>query len=296
MFPQFRYIRFFKVVNGELHFLQVPDFTIGDVTGPYHVIEGVDVLQESGDALQPVGDFGRDGIEILAATLLEVGELGNLQTVEHDLPAHPPGPQGRRFPVVFFKLEIMLAQVNADRLQRFQVDFLHVDRRRFQHHLELGVLEKPVGILAVAPIGRTAGGLRVGHRKRPRIQHTQKGFRRHGAGAHFYVIRLLQNASTLGPKGLQTKEEFLEGKGAGYLRCHGWILNQTFGPAVLQEATPWPFKAVTQSRNRYKLGSLFESRRSLPCKAESWALPYRFSSSPWSRTNQWFQKQVSSPG
>jgi hypothetical protein len=28
---------------------------------------------------------------------------------------------------------------------------------------------------------------------------------------------------------LQTKEEFLKGKRAGYLRCHGWILNQTFG-------------------------------------------------------------------
>jgi hypothetical protein len=37
----------------------------------------------------------------------------------------------------------------------------------------------------------------------------------------------LQYASTLGPKGLQTKEEFLEGKSAGYLQSHGWILNQT---------------------------------------------------------------------
>jgi hypothetical protein len=27
---------------------------------------------------------------------------------------------------------------------------------------------------------------------------------------------------------LQTEEEFLKGKRAGYLRCHGWILNQVF--------------------------------------------------------------------
>jgi hypothetical protein len=105
----------------------------------------------------------------------------------------------------------MLAQINADGFERFQVNFLHIHRRRFQYHLKLGVFEKPVGILPVAPIGRAAGRLGIGYGEWPRIEHAEKGFRRHGAGADFYVIWLLQNASALGPKGLQTKKEFLKG-------------------------------------------------------------------------------------
>ena len=105
----------------------------------------------------------------------------------------------------------MLAEIDADGGQGFQVDFLYIDRRGFQDHLKLGVFEKPVGILAVTAVGRTAGWLCVGHGERPGVKNAQKGFRRHGAGAYLHVIRLLQHASALGPKGLQTEEEFLKG-------------------------------------------------------------------------------------
>ena len=181
------------------------------VTRPNHVVEGVDILQKGGDALQAVGNFRGDGIQIKAAALLEVSKLGDLQAVQHDLPADSPGPQRGRFPVVFFKLEVVPAQINADGGQRFQIDFLHIDRRRLQHHLKLGVFEEPVGVLAVTAVGGAAGWLGIGDRERTRVEDAQKGFRRHGAGAHFHVIRLLQYASTLGPEGLQTKEEFLKG-------------------------------------------------------------------------------------
>ena len=93
--------------------------------------------------------------------------------------------------------------------------------------MKLGVFEEAVGVLAVTAVGGPAGRLGIGHGERPRVEDAQKGLRRHGAGAHLHVIRLLQYASTLGPKGLQTKEEFLEGKSTGYLQSHGWILNQT---------------------------------------------------------------------
>ncbi len=89
-------------------------------------------MQKGGDAFQTIGDFRRDGIEIEAATLLEVGELGDLQAIEHDLPADTPGPQRGRFPVVFFKLEVVLAKVNADRGKGFQIDFLHIAGRGLQ--------------------------------------------------------------------------------------------------------------------------------------------------------------------
>ena len=95
--------------------------------------------------------------------------------------------------------------------------------------MKLRVFEKAVGILAVTAVGGPAGWLGIGDGERPRVKHAQKGLRRHGAGAYLHVIRLLQYASTLGPKGLQTKEEFLKGKSAGYLQGHGWILNQTAG-------------------------------------------------------------------
>ena len=55
------------------------------------------------------------------AALLKISELGYFQAVEHDLPANAPRPQRGRLPVVLFKLEIMLAQVNAQCSERLQI-------------------------------------------------------------------------------------------------------------------------------------------------------------------------------
>ena len=105
------------------------------------------------DALQAVGELGADGVEIESAALLEVGELGDLQAVEHDLPADAPCAARGPLPVVFFKLEVVVLEVDADGFKRFEVELLHVDRRRLQDELELGVLEEPVGVFAVAAVG-----------------------------------------------------------------------------------------------------------------------------------------------
>jgi hypothetical protein len=142
----------------------------------------------------------------------------------------------------------VLAQVNTDGDERFQVELLHIAGRGLKHHLKLSVFEEPVRILAVTAVGGPAGWLGIGDGEGTRVKHAQKGLRRHGAGANLHVIRLLQYASTLGPKGLQTKEEFLKGKNAGYLQSHGWILNQT--PACLRgarSARAFPFLVLEKT-------------------------------------------------
>ena len=49
----------------------------------------------------------------------------------------------------------MLAEVNPNRAQRLQVQLLHILRRRLQDHLQLHMLEQPVGIFSVTSIRRT---------------------------------------------------------------------------------------------------------------------------------------------
>ncbi len=110
----------------------------------------------------------------------------------------------------------MLAQINADRAERFKVEFLHVLRRRLQDYLQLQVLEQPVGILPVTPVGRTPRRLYVSHLIRIRPKHAQECFRSHGSGAHFDVVGLLDDRSTLSEKSLQLEDELLEGQRIGF--------------------------------------------------------------------------------
>jgi hypothetical protein len=56
-------------------------------------------------------------MQIRSAALLKVSELRNLKAVEHHLPANSPGPQRGRLPVIFFKLDVVLAKINPDHAQ-----------------------------------------------------------------------------------------------------------------------------------------------------------------------------------
>ena len=119
MLPELVHVGLLEVVDGELQLVLQANLAVfhGTPIGaddPDDVVNAIDVLQEGGDALQSVGQLGGDGIEIDAAALLEVGELGDLQAVEHDLPADAPGAERGRLPVVFFELDVVLAQVDAD--------------------------------------------------------------------------------------------------------------------------------------------------------------------------------------
>ena len=109
----------------------------------------------------------------------------------------------------------MLAQVNADGPQGFEIKLLDVLWRRLQDHLKLHVLVKPVGVIAITSVSGTARGLHISHAIRTRPEHPQKSLRGHGAGAHFRVIRLLQDTATLRPEILEAQNQFLEGGRVG---------------------------------------------------------------------------------
>ncbi len=147
--------------------------------------------------------------------MLEVSELGDLHAVHHHLPADAPCADGRAFPVVFLELEVVLAEIDADGFQRLKIQLLHVDRRRLQDELKLGVAEEAVGVLAVAAVGGTPRGLRIADLIRLGPQHAQKGLRRHGARAHFHVVGLLEDAAALRPKALQAEQKLLKGERSG---------------------------------------------------------------------------------
>ena len=126
---------------------------------PADVAEIAHALQGHGDALQPVGDLDRYRVELNAAGLLEISELGDFLSVQPDFPTQAPGAQGGRFPVVFDEADVVLARVDPQRFQRFQVQFLRVARVGLEDHLELVMLLQAVGVFAVAAIvrrGRTA--------------------------------------------------------------------------------------------------------------------------------------------
>ena len=119
------------------------------------------------------------------------------------------------------RLEIVLAEVDADRFERGEIDLLHIRRRRLEDHLELGVLVEAVRVLTIAAVGGAARGLGVGERDRLGAKHAEKGLRRHGAGADLNVKGLQQHAAALRPEGLQAEEQLLKGQWSGTGCRHG---------------------------------------------------------------------------
>src|SRR5271165_5132174 len=126
-----------ETVFGELLLFGETDVAIGLAGDPANVVDALDVLQEGADALETVGDFNGDGVEIQAAALLEIGELGDLQTFEQNLPPYAPGAEGGRFPVVFFEADVVFAEVDADGFEAFKVDGLDVGGRGLEDDLIL---------------------------------------------------------------------------------------------------------------------------------------------------------------
>src|ERR1700722_3880964 len=132
MLPEFVDIRKLKVIHTELQLFGQPDIGISHsrarfrIAGPDNAIDRIHILQEGSNAFKAISQLGADGVEVETAALLKVSELGNFKAVEHDLPADAPGAAGRPFPVILFKLEVVLAEVDADGLQRFEIQLLHV--------------------------------------------------------------------------------------------------------------------------------------------------------------------------
>ena len=149
-------------------------------------------------------------MQVDAAHLLEVGELAHFHAVEPHFPAQAPGTQGRRFPVVFHKADIVLLLMNAQLGQALQIELLDIFRRGLNDDLELMMLEQTVGVIAITTVSGATGGLYISHTPGLRAQNPQKGGRVHGASALFNVVGLCHDAFLISPEFLQFQNNCLK--------------------------------------------------------------------------------------
>ena len=123
----------------------------------------------------------------------------------------PQAPKRRRLPVVFLELDVVLREIDADRFQASQILLQDIIGAWFQNDLQLLVLVKPVRIFAISAVRGTAARLHVSHSVRLRSQHAKKRFGSHRAGAHFQVVRLLDDGAAIRPIALQFENCVLKG-------------------------------------------------------------------------------------
>ena len=179
---------------------------------PPQVPHFLHILQEHGDALQPVGEFHGDGIEVQTARLLEVGELGDLQPIQPHLPAQAPCAQRRALPVVLHETHVVGLQINAHGPQALQVQLLRVAGVRFEDDLVLSVHLHAVGILGETAVVGPVGRLHVAHVPGLGAQHAQRGGRIGRARAQLLAVGLPDQAALVGPEAFQPHDHLLEGQ------------------------------------------------------------------------------------
>jgi hypothetical protein len=109
----------------------------------------------------------------------------------------------------------VLRAVDAEPLETPQVEVLDVLGRGLQDHLELEVLSETEGVLAVAAVRRTSGGLDVGATPGIRAQDREKRRRVHGPRSHGLVVRKLEQATLLPPEGGKFRDQSLQREHSG---------------------------------------------------------------------------------
>ena len=152
----------------------------------------------------------------MAANLLKIGELADFHAVAPDFPAEAPCAQSRAFPVILDKADVVQRRVKADGNERAQIQLLQVGRRGFDDDLILIVVLQPVGVLAIAAIGRAARGLHIGGGPGLGAQGAQGGGRMEGARANLHVIGLQDGAALTGPIAHQAQDDLLKAAGGGW--------------------------------------------------------------------------------
>src|SRR6185295_19017141 len=130
-----------------------------------------------------------------------------------------PRAKRRRLPVVLLEADVVLARVDAARLQAFEVELLHFVGRRLQDDLILMMLEHAVRILPEPTVVGPPRRLHVRHAPRLRTEHAQQRLRMRGAGADLEVERLLQHAPVRGPEGGEFEDEILKSHAGGRWCC-----------------------------------------------------------------------------
>ena len=212
---QHRRVGVLEVVLRLLDLVLVVDIAIGDLAaraiGPDDVVDAVDALQVHREALEAVGDLARHRLAVDAAHLLEVGELRDFHAVEPHLPAETPGAERRRLPVVLDEADVVHQRVEAEHLERADVEIEDVERRGLHHHLELVVALQPEGVVAIAAVGGPAGRLYISRAPRLRPDRAQEGRGVEGACADLHVVGLQHDAAVVRPVFLEGEDQRLEG-------------------------------------------------------------------------------------
>ena len=216
------YIRDFIIIFAVLELFLAAELAVFDGVVPGLIPNGGGIVEGDEDAVEAVGDLDGDGVEALPADLLEIGELGDLLAVEPDLPTQAPGGDGELLPVILHQADVVLAGVDADGLEGFEIELDRVAGIGFEDDLELVVHLQAVGVLAVAAVVRADGGLDVGDFPGLGAEDAQEGGGVHGAGADLGVIRLPDEAALGGPEFLQFEDDGLE------IRRHYWIYDLRF--------------------------------------------------------------------
>ena len=171
-----------------LNFIAEHHIAIIDAVQPIDFPSRLFPLQRQHDALNTVSDLNADGVEVHAARLLEIGELRDLLPIQPDFPAQTPGAKRRRLPIIFDEADIMLALVDAQCLQRSQIQLLRIARIRLQDHLILVILLHAIGILSEASVIGAHRRFDISDAPGFRTEHAQGGRRIARPGADLHII------------------------------------------------------------------------------------------------------------
>ena len=87
-------IRDLEAVDRGLAFVLEANTSVVHTATPLDVINRVLALQKHRNALETVGQLGRDRRQVDTPDLLEIGELSDLHAVEQHLPANTPRAKG----------------------------------------------------------------------------------------------------------------------------------------------------------------------------------------------------------
>ena len=209
------YVGGFEGVLRLLDLVLEEDIAIGHALDVDEIEYRIDVLQIHAHPFETVGDLAGDGVAVEASDLLEVGELRDLHAVEPYLPAESPCAECRVLPVVLDETHVVLREIEAQHLERAQVELEDVRGRGLQHDLELVVLMQAVRILSVAPILRPPRRLHVRGPPGLRPQRAQERGGVRCSSADLDVVRLQQRAALPTPIVLKGENNLLE-------REHRW--------------------------------------------------------------------------
>ena len=205
-----------EIIGGEFLFILVEDFAVAKLFVERQIVNELDILDVHGQPLEAVGDLGADRIAFDAAHLLEIRELGDLHPVAPHFPAQTGGAQRGTFPVILDEADVVQIGIQANGADGAQIQFLHIFRSRLQDHLILVIVLQPVGVLAIAAVGRAAAGLHKGGLPRARPQRPEGGGGVEGPRPHLVVIGLQDQAALGRPIALQGENKVLKGAGFGH--------------------------------------------------------------------------------